>query len=375
MIPFLNLKSINARYRLDLLKVMGEVLDSGWYIRGAQVNAFEEEFARFCGAKYCIGVANGLDALVLIIRAYIELGMLRRGDEIIVPANTYIATILAISENGLIPVFAEPDISTYNISPDEIRKNITKKTKAIMAVHLYGQAADMQEINRIAKENNLLVIEDAAQAHGASIKGVKVGNLSDAAGFSFYPGKNLGALGDAGAVTTNDETLAQTIRAIANYGSHKKYENIYKGINSRLDELQAAFLLVKLNFLEDETAERRKISKRYLTEITNPEFILPTVESEEGHVWHLFVVRHMDRDLCIKHLHDMGIQTMVHYPIPPHHQKAYKEFSGFSLPVTEAIHRQVFSLPLWPGMSDEDVQHVVETVNQTKLNSGEHINE
>ena len=291
MIPFLDLKNINAQYRDELIQAATDVIDSGWYIQGNQVNAFEKEFSDYCGTKHCIGVANGLDALILIFRAYKELGRLKEGDEVIVPANTYIASILAITENRLQPILVEPDEQTYNLDPKLIEQAITPKTKAILAVHLYGQLADMLEINKIAKKNNLLVIEDSAQAHGASIDGRKAGNWGDASGFSFYPGKNLGALGDAGAVTTNDPELAKTIRALGNYGSHKKYENIYQGINSRLDEIQAAFLNVKLKYIASDISKRRSVANYYLKNINNPEITLPNINlaTNEEHVWHLFV--------------------------------------------------------------------------------------
>ncbi|MFN7112726.1 MAG: DegT/DnrJ/EryC1/StrS family aminotransferase [Alphaproteobacteria bacterium] len=367
MIPFLNLKAINARYRDELINAATDVLDSGWYIRGSQVDAFEQEFAEYCGAKYCIGVANGLDALILILRAYKEMGLLAEGDEVIVPANTYIASILAITENRLVPVLTEPDLLTYNLCPSEVEKKITPKTKAVLAVHLYGQLADMEAIKEIVLQHNLLLIEDAAQAHGASISGVKSGNLADAAGFSFYPGKNLGALGDAGAVTTNNPELAQVVRALANYGSHKKYENLYQGLNSRLDEIQAALLRVKLKYLDEESAERRRIARSYLSGISNPSFVLPKASNEESHVWHLFVVRHLQRTACMEFLHRNGVQTLIHYPIAPHKQIAFGTWKNISLPITETIHNQVLSLPLWPGMSEEEIEGVISAVNKIEL--------
>jgi dTDP-4-amino-4,6-dideoxygalactose transaminase len=309
-------------------------------------------------------VANGLDALTLTLRAWKELGRLREGDEIIVPANTYIATILAITENRLTPVLVEPDIDTYTISPKLMRQAITSRTKAVMPVHLYGRLAEMPEIMAIAEEHNLLVLEDAAQAHGASLNGRKAGNWGHAAGFSFYPGKNLGALGDAGAVATNDDELAQTIRALGNYGSHKKYENLYQGVNSRLDEMQAAMLRVKLRHLDEEIEARRKVARAYLDGITNPLVVLPTWKREEQHVFHLFVVRCATRDALQKYLKEQGVQTLIHYPVPPHKQKAYGEWSEKSLPVTEAISREVLSLPMGPCLSQSDLYLTVGEINE-----------
>lgn len=361
-VPFLDLKYINAKYKDEMLEAISNVMDSGWYIRGDHVSAFEKEFSEYCNSKYCIGVANGLDALILIIRAYKEMGILREGDEVIVPANTYIASILSITENNLIPVLVEPDINTYNISPDEIEKKISENTRAILVVHLYGQAADMPAIKKIADKNNLILIEDAAQAHGAMVDGVKVGGWGDAAGFSFYPGKNLGALGDAGAVTTNNLDLTETIRAIANYGSHKKYENLYQGVNSRLDEIQAAILRVKLKYLDEDIQERRYIAHNYINGISNSNVILPSVAVDERHVWHLFVIRHQSRYDIMQALKDRGISSMVHYPIAPHHQRAFVSWNETSLPVTEKIHREVLSLPLWPGMSEAQQEHVIKAM-------------
>lgn len=373
MIPFLDLKSINAHYREALIQAATEVIDSGWYIQGTQAKAFEDEFADYCGTKHCIGVANGLDALILILRAYKELGKLKEGDEVIVPANTYIASILAITENRLKPILVEPDKETYNLNPSLIAQAITPKTKAIIAVHLYGQLADMPAINAIAQKHNLLVIEDSAQAHGAQINGRKAGNWGYASGFSFYPGKNLGALGDAGAVTTNDDELAQTIRALGNYGSHKKYENLYQGVNSRLDEIQAAMLRVKLRYLDQDTQSRRDIAGWYLDKIDHPKLQLPYVQNIEGvvklsksHVWHLFVVRTNYREALQKHLLAQGINFLIHYPIAPHHQKAYQAWSSQSYPITEAIHNEVFSLPISPVMTDDQVQAVIKAVNTFK---------
>ena len=363
MIPFLDLKAINAQYHSELLEKATEVIESGWYIDGAKLKSFENEFANYCGTKYCVGVANGLDALILIVRAYKELGQLKEGDEVIVPANTYIASILAISENGLKPILVEPELDSYNLCPDAIRQAISPKTKAIMAVHLYGQLASMMAINDIAKKSGLLVIEDSAQAHGASLNGQKAGSLGNASGFSFYPGKNLGALGDAGAVTTNDEALAKTVRALANYGSHIKYKNIYQGINSRLDEIQAGFLSVKLKYLDRDTQYRRLVAKTYLNNIKNPKIQLPSLHNEEQHVFHVFVIRIADRSGLQLYLEEHGVQTLIHYPIPPHHQQAYGEFAGLNFPVTELIHQEVLSLPISPMLEMHDVDYIVKLLN------------
>lgn len=369
MIKFLDVKKINKQYQDKLIEACIKVVKSGQYILGNESSEFESEFAHYCGTKHCIGVANGLDALTLIIRAYKEMGTMQDGDEIIVPANTYIASILAISENGLIPVLVEPDIVTYNIDPALIEDKITSKTKAIMVVHLYGQVAVMDEINIIAKKYNLKVIEDSAQAHGAVYNGKRTGNLGDASGFSFYPGKNLGALGDGGAVTTNDEILANTIRALGNYGSHKKYENLYKGTNSRLDEMQAALLRIKLKYLDADTDKRREIAKYYVDNIKNDKFTLPITNHELpitnylAHVWHLFVIRTNDRDNLQKYLTDNGIQTLIHYPVPPHKQQAYKEWNKLTFHVTEKIHDEVLSLPISPVQSLEDTAKIVQVIN------------
>lgn len=367
MIPFLDLKGINAKYREDLIAACTDVIDSGWYIQGTQCKAFEEEFAAYCGTKYCIGVANGLDALTLILRAYKELGVIFDGDEVIVPANTYIASILAISENNLIPVLVEPNADTYLIDSSEIEKNITSKTKAILPVHLYGQTCEMDEINKIAKKYNLKVIEDSAQSHGAMFKDKRCGDLGDASGFSFYPGKNLGALGDGGAITTNDEELANTIRAIANYGSHKKYENLYKGVNSRLDELQAALLRVKLKHLDDDTTQRRSIANLYLEKIKNENITLPVLTNDNNHVWHVFVIRTKKREALQKYLLDNGIQTLIHYPIAPNKQEAYKEWIDSTYHISEKIHDEVLSLPISPILSFDDAHKVISVLNNYKV--------
>ncbi|MCI5221272.1 MAG: DegT/DnrJ/EryC1/StrS family aminotransferase [Candidatus Electrothrix sp. AR4] len=363
-IPFLDLKTINAAYRDELIEAAVRVIDSGWYIKGKEVQAFEQEFAAYCGTKYCIGVGNGLDALSLTLRAWKELGKLQEGDEVIVPANTYIATILAITENRLTPVLVEPDENTYNLPPELTRKAITPKTKAILPVHLYGRLAEMPAIMKIAEEYDLLVLEDAAQAHGASLQGQRAGNWGHAAGFSFYPGKNLGALGDAGAVTTNDEELAQTIRALGNYGSHKKYENLYQGVNSRLDEMQAALLRVKLRNLDQEIDARRDVARTYLEMVDHPAIVLPGWEREEQHVFHLFVVRCEKRDELQEYLAQHGIQTLIHYPVPPHKQQAYIQWNSLSFNKTEKIHATVLSLPISPKIYIKDVEHIISLLNR-----------
>lgn len=366
MITFLDLQAINRQYHQELKSACARVIDSGWYIMGNELNEFEIEFARYCGTKYAVGVANGLDALNLVLRAWKELGKLKAGDEVIVQANTYIASILAITENDLVPVLVEPNPETFNLEPNQVRGAITPRTKAILPVHLYGQLSPMPELMAIATELDLLVLEDCAQAHGAEVQGKRAGNWGHAAGFSFYPGKNLGALGDAGAVTTNNDELAQTIRALRNYGSHKKYENLYQGVNSRLDEIQAAMMRVKLPYLEGETARRQNIAQSYRARINNAFVKLPSVENESAHVWHLFVVRCDVREKLQQWLSEQGIQTLIHYPIPPHKQKAYPEFRDCQLPLTELIHQQVLSLPMDPTMSDEAVTRVIDAVNGFK---------
>lgn len=363
MIPFLDLKAINAKYREELIAAATRVIDSGWYIQGREVSTFESQFADYCGTKHCIGVANGLDALTLVLRAWKEMGRLRDGDEVLVPANTYIATIIAIVENRLVPVLVEPDEETFNISPYAAEKRITGKTRAILPVHLYGQLADMPRIKSLATDHGLLVLEDAAQAHGAIGNGRTAGAFGDAAGFSFYPGKNLGALGDGGCVTTDDDELASVIRTLGNYGSIRKYENSLQGVNSRLDEMQAAMLAVKLLRLDQDIARRRSISLRYRREIKNPKIMLPDAKSEEAHVWHLFVVRTGKRDDLQSHLLQQGVNTSIHYPIPPHKQKAFGSINNISLPITEKIHNQVLSLPIGPELNDAQVKHIIESCN------------
>ena len=365
MIKFLDLKKINEPYETAFQEKLKTVLERGWYILGNEVSTFESNFANYCGTKYCIGVGNGFDALVLIFKAYIQLGKMQKGDEVIVPANTYIASILAILQADLIPVLVEPKLETYNINPDLISEKITSKTKAILAVHLYGQLAEMDAINEIAKRKNLLVFEDSAQAHGASLSENRMsGNLSDAAAFSFYPGKNLGALGDAGTVATNDPELAKIIKSLRNYGSETKYQNEYVGVNSRLDELQAAFLNVKLPNLDTENNVRRAIANRYLSEIKNEKIILPFWNFSNNHSFHLFVIRTNKRDELQQYLLDKGIQSMIHYPIPPHQQKAFSHWNHMSFPITEKIHNEVLSLPMSPVLTMEEVDFIISNLNK-----------
>jgi len=361
-IPFLDLALINRQLRSDLIDAFTDVIDSGWYVNGEKLNSFEKEFADYCDAAHCIGVANGLDALTLTLRAWKELGKVNDGDEVIVTANTYIASILAITENRLVPVLIEPDPTTFNISSKNIKLAITKKTKVILPVHLYGRLAPMGEIMCIAKEHNLLVLEDAAQGHGGLLDGKRAGSWGDAAGFSFYPGKNLGALGDAGAVVTSDAVLEVVIRRLSNYGSSEKYVNKLKGVNSRLDELQAAMLSVKLKHLDEDTRRRQVIAKRYCKEIKNAQIeILPF--AGDDHVYHLFVVRTKHRKKLADFLESLGVATLIHYPIPPHRQAAYPELGQLDLPITQQIHDEILSLPISPVMSEEQVDTVVYACN------------
>lgn len=369
MIKFLDLKKVNERFRCELDAAVTRVLDSGWYLLGSECEAFEREFAAYCGVKHAIGCANGLDALKLIIQAY----GLGPGDEIIAPANTYIASLIAISANGATPILVEPDINTYLIDPAKIEEKISPRTKAIMVVHLYGRAMEMTKVWDIAKKHGLKIIEDSAQSHGAIFDGRRCGNLGDAAGFSFYPGKNLGCLGDGGAVTTNDDELAKKVRALRNYGSDVKYHFPYRGTNSRLDEIQAAWLRVKLPHLDADNARRAEIAARYCHEITNPLVALPddpnrTIEQSNNqtilsHVWHVFPVRTGRRDEFQAHLANKGIQTVIHYPIPPHRQPAYTEWHGLSLPITEEVHDTIISLPISPVMTEDEVSEVIAVVN------------
>lgn len=364
MIKFLDLHQINQQYREQIDSAIKEVLDSGYYILGQKVKEFETKFANYIGTKYCVGTANGLDALILILKAYKELGVMKDGDEIIVPANTFIASILAISQNNLIPVLVEPNINTYNINQDLIEEKITKKTKAIMVVHLYGQVVEMDKIWKIAKKHGLKIIEDSAQAHGSIYKNKKVGNLGDASGFSFYPGKNLGAMGDAGAVTTNDEKLANMIRALGNYGSAEKYVNIVKGRNSRLDEIQATILNVKLKYLNIENEKRRLIAKYYLNNIKNSKIILPKITKFNEHNFYVFVVRTKNRDQLQKYLAENEIGSLIHYPIPPHKQIAYKEWNKLSFPITEQIHNEILSIPISPVLTNNEIKKIVNVLNK-----------
>ena len=363
MIKFLDLHKINERFRPEIDAAIKRVLDSGWYILGKEDEKFESDFAAFCGVKHCIGCANGLDALNLIIKGY----GFGAGDEIIAPANTYIASILAITQNNCTPVLVEPDLKTYNINPDLIEEKITQKTKAIMVVHLYGQAVEMAKIWELAKKYNLKIIEDSAQAHGAIYKGKRTGNLGDASGFSFYPGKNLGCLGDGGCITTNDDELAAKVRAIRNYGSNVKYNNIYKGVNSRLDEIQAAVLAIKCKYLDEDNRKRREIARFYRTEINNPLLILPEVYDENAHVWHIFAVRCKQREKLQKYLEENGIQTLIHYPIPPHKQVCYKEWNDFSYPITEKIHDEILSIPISPVQTEAETNFVIEKINRFEV--------
>lgn len=358
MIKFLDLHKVNLPYQADFQEKMQQLLDKGWFVLGDEVQTFEQQFARYTQSKYCIGVGNGLDAMVLIFKAYIELGLLQKGDEIIVPANTYIASILAVLQADLTPVLVEPDPETFNLNPNEIEAKITAKTRGILVVHLYGQLADMEAIATIGSQQNLLIIEDAAQAHGLPFFG------SHARAFSFYPGKNLGALGDAGCITTDDSDLAKVLFALRNYGSEQKYYNEYLGVNSRLDELQAAFLNVKLPHLDEENAVRKSIAKRYLTEIQNPKIHLPKCDDFEKHVFHLFVIRTANRAELQEYLKQNGVETLIHYPVPPHQQKALSAWQSLSFPITEAIHREVLSLPMSPVLTESEVDYIIQILNQ-----------
>jgi Predicted pyridoxal phosphate-dependent enzyme apparently involved in regulation of cell wall biogenesis len=359
-IPFLSLKDVNARYADELKVAAARVIDSGWYVLGDEVAAFEREFAAYCGASHAVGVGNGLDALSLILRGYKELGVLEEGDEVIVPGNTFIASFLAITENRLVAVPVEPDPATFNLDPAGVEAAIGPRTRAIMAVHLYGQLADMSALTALARQHKLLLIEDAAQAHGAISGGRKAGAFGDAAAFSFFPTKNLGALGDGGAVVTGDAVLAQRIAALRNYGSDVKYRHLFQGLNSRLDEMQAAMLRVKLKHLDEDIAWRRRVARRYREGIRHAHIQLPAVAREEQHVWHLFVVRCAHRDALQRHLQMHGIQTQVHYPVPPHRQPAYAALRDSHLPLTERLHDEVLSLPMGPTLSEDAADRVIE---------------
>jgi dTDP-4-amino-4,6-dideoxygalactose transaminase len=366
MIKFLDLQKINAQYEVELKKVAAEVIDSGWYLLGERVNQFEQDLVSYQEGGNAVAVANGLDALRLILKAYVETGFMQEGDEVIVPANTYIASLLAISDNKLTPVLVEPDSETYNLDLNLIESKINAKTKAIMVVHLYGKVCWSEDLEALAKKYNLKLIEDNAQAIGARWNGIRTGNLGDAAGFSFYPGKNLGALGDSGAVTTKDGELAKVIRALANYGSAEKYVNQYQGLNSRMDEIQAAFLSVKLRYIDEENHRRQEIASYYLKNIKNDKIVLPQFEVKEGHVWHLFVISVKNRDELQTYLQDNGVQTLIHYPIPPHLQEAYVWLNNKvgDYPITEEFSNTCLSLPLWPGMEEEDLKAIVQLLNR-----------
>ncbi len=369
MIDFLNIGKINSKYQEELKKVANEVIDSGWYLQGERVKQFEKNLAEYLGVGFAIGVGNGLDALRLILKAYIEMGVMEKNDEIIVPANTYIATILAIVDNGLTPVLVEPDLQTYNLDISLVENHITERTKAIMVVHLYGRVCWDRELTDLAKKYNLKIIEDNAQAIGALWGNQKSGGLGDAAGNSFYPGKNLGALGDSGAVTTNDKELATLVRSLGNYGSSEKYFNEYQGINSRMDEIQAGFLNVKLKYLDEENCRRREIAQYYINNITNNEITLPVKEDEpsaannQSHTWHLFVIRHSKRNELRNFLFENDIQTLIHYPVPPHKQKAFSDWNDKKYPITEKIHNEILSIPISPYLGDSEIEKIVNFIN------------
>ncbi|MFT6324900.1 MAG: dTDP-4-amino-4,6-dideoxygalactose transaminase [Halieaceae bacterium] len=363
MIKFLDLQKVNAQFSQEIKEAAIRVIDSGWYLMGKELSSFEENYGAFCGTKHALGVANGLDALRLIFKAYLELGVMAIGDEVIVPANTYIASVLAISDNDLVPVFVEPNIDTFNLDSSLIEKAITPKTKAILTVHLYGQISIDETMLVIAKKHKIKLIEDGAQSHGAIWKGQVSGAIGDATGHSFYPGKNLGALGDGGAVTTNDDELAETIKALRNYGSHVKYENKYQGLNSRLDEIQAAFLNVKLKYIQKDIDARRKVANYYLDNIKNEKVTLPTVIEQESHVWHLFVIKTKEREKLQKYLLDNGVQTLIHYPIPPNKQEAYSEYNDLDFPITNVMHAEVLSLPMSGVLTDQEIITIVNSVN------------
>lgn len=366
MIKFLDLQKITEKYSQEIHEAIDRVVDSGWYLQGKENEQFEANYSRYIGTNYTIGCANGLDALIWIYRAYIEMGVMQPGDEVIVPANTYIASILAISENGLKPVLVEPNLDTYQIDDCLIEAAITPRTKSILIVHLYGQCAYTERIGELCEKYRLKLVEDNAQAHGCLFHGQKTGSLGDAAGHSFYPGKNLGALGDAGAVTTNDEALAKVVRTLANYGSIQKYVFKYAGRNSRLDEIQAAVLNVKLKYLDQDLTLRKEVAKLYIEHITNPAIITLNVTDWNAHAFHIFPIRCKQRDELQKYLSDNGVQTVIHYPIPPHKQECYKDWSSLLLPITEQIHDEVLSLPMSPVMDVQVVAEIVCIVNSFK---------
>lgn len=366
MIKFLDLQNITEKYSTEIHEAVSRVVDSGWYLQGEENKRFETNYAKYIGTNHCVGCANGLDALIWIFRAYIELGVMKPGDEVIVPANTYIASILAITENGLNPVFVEPKLSTYQINDDLIEKAITPHTKAILIVNLYGRCAYTEKIGTLCKSYNLKLVEDNAQAHGCLYQGRKTGSLGDAAGHSFYPGKNLGALGDGGAVTTNDPELAKAVRSLANYGSSKKYVFQYTGRNSRLDEIQAAILDVKLNHLDEDNNCRKQVAKYYIENIKNPLITLPIVHDYNSNVFHIFPIRCKERDRLQQYLTGNGIQTLIHYPIPPHQQECYKQWNEMPFPITEQIHKEELSLPISQVLTMSEVKTVVKVVNDFK---------
>lgn len=359
MIKFLDLQKVTAKYSDEIHAAVQRVVDSGWYLQGQENENFERHYSEYIGTKHTVGVANGLDALIWILRGYIELGVMKPGDEVIVPANTYIATILAITENGLKPVLVEPDINTYQIDDRLIEEKITNRTKAVCIVHLYGQCAYTDKIGDICKKYGLKLIEDNAQAHGCIYHGKKTGSIGDAAGHSFYPGKNLGALGDAGAVTTDDDELAEVIRSLANYGSSRKYVFKYTGRNSRLDEIQAAILDVKLRHLDEDIQRRKDVAKYYIENIKNSKVILPNVFDWDQHVFHIFTIRCEERDRLQRYLEENGVGTNIHYPIPPHKQECYRDWNSLSFPITEKIHEEELSLPMSPVMAEEEIGYVV----------------
>ncbi|CAH6882845.1 dTDP-3-amino-3, 6-dideoxy-alpha-D-galactopyranose transaminase [Vibrio chagasii] len=363
MIPFLDLKKINELHAKELKQACSRVIDSGWYLMGKELENFENDFSHYCGTKYCVGLANGLDALTITIRAWKELGKLKDGDEVIVQSNTFIASVLAITENNLVPVLVEPDPFTHNLSPSSIQAAITEKTKLILPVHLYGNISPMPEIVKIANENDILILEDCAQAHGANINGKKAGSWGDAGAFSFYPGKNLGALGDAGAIITNDSELAKTVKAIGQYGSFKRYEHTYRGLNSRMDEIQAAMLSVKLKSLDEDIRIRRAVANRYLTEINNPLISLPHISDQNNHVWHLFVIRVCEREYFSEYMKKSGVDTLVHYPTAISKQVCYQNelFKGSTSEGN--LHNEIVSIPISQVMSRQDVSFVIETIN------------
>lgn len=364
MVKFLDLQKITQKYSDEIHEAVNRVVDSGWYLQGKENEEFEANYSMYIGTRYTVGCANGLDALIWIFRAYIEMGVMKAGDEVIVPANTYIASILAISENGLKPVLVEPSLDTYQINDTKIEAAITSRTKAILVVHLYGQCAYTDKIGKICKVHNLKLVEDNAQAHGCMFNGKKTGSLGNAAGHSFYPGKNLGAFGDAGAVTTNDQELANVIRAIANYGSTKKYVFKYIGRNSRLDEIQAAVLNVKLKHLDEDVAIRKEVAKYYIDNIRNPKIVVPIVNDWDSHAFHIFPIRCEQRNELQKYLAANGVQTIIHYPIPPHKQECYKEWNNLSFPITEQIHAEELSLPMSPVLCSEELEYIISVLNQ-----------